>query len=1510
MNNIAPSMNNIKSKTTILIICSIFLSFFTFSQEMFTTDIERFHRDFNSTLSFTGEVREGSTRMRREFNDFWTSDSLTVQEKEEFIRIANLMGSKGAKDYPDFVCLAANKMAYVRLNMEYDQYKIYEKRIEDMLDRRRPNLREFSEFMIGMNRIMQQNVVCRNPRTHWEAHNNSFEFLYEDGEFKVLFDDINLVGYQNVDSLKIEQTNGTYWPERNYWQGNGGFVTWERVGYGRDSIIAELSRYSIDLRNVTYTADSVMFTNSIFFRTPMLGRLSDRTRNISDPSTSNYPRFTSYQQHFSVRNLVDGLDYEGGFSIQGKSFIGSGTIEEPARITITKNDSIGLTALSQRFVIDRNFITSENTTININLSEDSIFHPNVNFKFHNHIGFLELIRTREGMSQVDYVNSYHQITMDFTHLKWFIDKFKIEMTMIATPGVQNESFFESLDFYRLERYRNIQRRDPRHPVEVVTSFASYWNAPDFTLMELSRYMGYSPHQVVRMVLDLAYRNFIYYDEENEYIMVYPKALSFLEAHRGVRDSDVMQFHSVTEAGTPSAELSLLNYDLKINGIPTVHLSDSQNVKVYPIDRRIVLKKNRSFTFNGTIQAGQFYFYGSNFNFDYNRFMIDLTHCDSMKMVAETPFLNERGEPKLAIVRNKLESFNGEFYIDEAQNKSGRMDYPEYPRFITKSKSYVYFDRHDIYSGVYDRNRFYFEIEPFEMDSVGGFSGENLRFDGTLVSGGIFPDIDETLILRKDDFSLGFNTRTGPVGYPIYDGIATYWHEIDLSNYGLRGSGRLEYLTADIQADHLIFFLDSLHGHSQNLTIVEQKTHVEYPKVTGVDNTLRWSVKEDEFNILKNDKEFDMYNNQARFNGDLNLTSRGLYGEGIVGLDKANITANLINFKKDDFQSDTARFDLFVENVLNIDFQSDNVNTFVDFNERKGLFRSNGENTIWRFPRNQYISEMNELTWYMDHDELAISADSDVLAGLDDIDPQTRPEDWEDLFLEGPRFTSVHPDQDSLSFVAPRARYNYRQHIIFAEGVELIRVADATVFPGDKNITVERNAVMRPIADARLIANNTTRYHEVNNATINIFGRRNYTGYGDYNYVDALGNIQNIHFNRIGVDASAQSYGNANIVEPDNFMISPHYHFQGVVNFYANNEHLEFDGATMIQHECDRFQSEWIKFTQTIDPHDIYIPIQRLQYDINDNRLSTGLLLTRTGHLNPTFLSRRSSQYDEEIFNVHGYLHFDLQDGNFKIGQKDKIVEKSLPGDYIEMHRFICNVYGEGEMIFSRDFGQFKPNAFGNIRLHPDNDIIDFNLALLIEAYFNNRATRMMADRINQTGGLAGLDLRNDSYEKAIIEYLGTEKADQWLANLSIGSFGRMPDELESKFVFTELNFRWYQDMNSFIHYGPIGIANLKGEQVNRYVFGFIKFEKSRRGDFFEMLIEPDAETWYYFRYSAGTFSALSSDEEFNQTVYDTRPSQRELNVKDGPPYQYGLGSSTHMRRFKRDMDRKFDLGDD
>ena len=47
--------------------------------------------------------------------------------------------------------------------------------------------------------------------------------------------------------------------------------------------------------------------------------------------------------------------------------------------------------------------------------------------------------------------------------------------------------------------------------------------------------------------------------------------------------------------------------------------------------------------------------------------------------------------------------------------------------------------------------------------------------------------------------------------------------------------------------------------------------------------------------------------------------------------------------------------------------------------------------------------------------------------------------------------SVHPKQDSLNFVSPNAVFDVSNYIINASDVKFIKVADATIYPGDAEV---------------------------------------------------------------------------------------------------------------------------------------------------------------------------------------------------------------------------------------------------------------------------------------------------------------------------------------------------------------------------------------------------------------------------------------------------------------------------
>ena len=222
-------------KKNLFIIILVLYVTVTYSQT-FPEDPEKFEKVFNQELNYTGELRRNAKSMSKEFGAFWETDSLTPDEKKQFINTANIMASKGCKGYPDFVAYADIMLCFNRRNYDKGQYDDYEKALIELLnDGKRPNLKEISKYLLNIDLLIVKNIISKTARANWKAENNSFLIDYDE-EIKITFNNINLVGYKGVDSLKIYQTDGVFYPMKNKWEGQGGIVGWERVGYGLDSI--------------------------------------------------------------------------------------------------------------------------------------------------------------------------------------------------------------------------------------------------------------------------------------------------------------------------------------------------------------------------------------------------------------------------------------------------------------------------------------------------------------------------------------------------------------------------------------------------------------------------------------------------------------------------------------------------------------------------------------------------------------------------------------------------------------------------------------------------------------------------------------------------------------------------------------------------------------------------------------------------------------------------------------------------------------------------------------------------------------------------------------------------------------------------------------------------------------------------------------------------------------------------------------------------------------------------
>ena len=1443
-------------------------------------------------------INPESEEILNKFIAAWTKDSLfSTGEQEKIISVSSSLLKKNAKPYPHFShylnCLVSQKKS----TQKPENYADWNKGLDLLIAERKITLQTMDRYLVFVRQLIDSSSLFRSSSVEWRITSPDYRFVV-DSAIRVIVKNTGIVCYVRKDSLNIFETNGEYNPITYGWKGIGGLVTWERAGFKRADVYAQLNTYEVNMSRSEYSARDAVFVNKFYFDAPLKGVLTDKVKLNKTPEDADFPRFDSYQKDFKIKELYKEIDFEGGLSMQGSKLVGTGNREKQARIFIYRKDTLVIIAKANYFAFKANRIIASSAGIVIKLKNDSIFHHGLALSYMVPTRELTLFQTDNYTSQSPYYNSYHNIDMSFEQLVWKMNEPVMRFTAMMGSTIGNATF-ESVNFYNNDQFLGLQLMDEVHPLISIRSFSRFMGSEQFLAEDYASYLKKPLTQVKQLLMRMSARGFLFYDSENGMTTIRPRLHDYIAASVAKVDYDVLSIPSRTNAPVENAIFDLRSYDLTINGIPRIFVSDSQNVVIYPDNDRIIMKKNRHFQFDGQVQAGLFTFSGKNFFFNYDTFKIDLQKIDSLRIRYLTGTIDNYGFPVAEAAQNLLENMKGELYIDKPDNKSGRNSYAEYPIFRSEENGYVYYDDKKIHNGVYTRDKFYYEIYPFEMDSLDNFNRRSMKFDGELSSAGIFPVIQETLRLQPDK-SLGFTHYTPDSGLLVYSGKGRYTNKISLTNNGLSGEGTINYLTSSTASEDLQFFPDSLNAVSRAFTMTQKTSETQFPKVSSVNNKIHWLPYQDEFYAYRIDSSFSMFNNTTKLAGNLKLRPSGLSGKGRMYLEGAELLSDQFAYKANEIDADTADFYLKSLHSNGFTVLTENIDAHIDFSTFKGLFTSNEDFTLVSFPENKYVSYLDNFEWNMDKKVLAMGSSTSAPPATEVAEEG----------LKGPRYISIDPDQDSLSFIAPVAYYDYDSNFIKANEVKYIDIADARIYPEDGKLTVQPDARLRTLYKANILVNRTTRYYTLHDATINITGRNKYLGTAYYNYVDELDQQQIIYFSSLGVDDNIQSIGSGEIAEQDDFTLSPNYQYQGKFYMQAAEKFMTFDGGTLIEHNCEWLPKRWVHFRSSIDPLNILIPISDELIDIDRNKIFNGLYIYYDSvHVYPAFLSGRKFSSDKPVVTSTGYLDYDQAKQQYRIASRDKLLNLNAPGNLLTLHRESCELYGEGKLDLGAKLGQVNLTTVGNALHKSVSNETEMDVMLGLDFYIADNIIDVMAAEIDSMPSLPAADLNRPVYTKGIVDLIGRSRFDAMKSELSLfGTLKEMPPELKHTILFNELKLKWDDESNSWVSVGKIGIASINKTQINKRVDGLFELQIKRSGDILDFYLQIDRRTWYYFGYTRGVMQIHSSNSEFLDRMMKLKPNERRQKVASGESYIYMVSTdvkkNTFLRRYREIMEKQ------
>jgi hypothetical protein len=1484
----------IKKQVLLIFLTLLFISNVLFSQtkSAFTGDTEKFHSE---VIKYMGPNL--NTEQLAVVNKFLLKWDSTAFRKDIMVQIEDIsskFSERSLRPVPHFLDFLKT-LTYISEKKKEDTFFInWLKGVNEVASDTHFSNDKIDQYFKNTEAMIEDNVLFKSATVRWKVKNCELRFLH-DTNLYVTITNATLTCYSQKDSTEIYNVSGNYFPDIQQFKGTKGTITWEKAGFKKEDVSAEIKNYTINITRNNFSIDSAKLRHYLYFKEPVYGSISDQVINIPNKEKASFPRFETYEKKFKLNDIYKGVNYEGGLSFEGAIVKGTGNKFLPAKITLFRNDTLYLKISAKEFAFSKTGLTSQETSMSLYLDKDSIYHSNLGFSYFADTRQVNLYRTNNPISGSPYFDTFHKLDMFFEYLTWDMNGSRIVLSR-ARGAALGQAKFESSSFFNSDYFMKLMGLDDYHPLNRLTKFAEWFYSETFPIEEFAKWLNKPVEIVTGLCIDMANKGFVFYDRINNEITIKQKTKDFLDSYAKKKDYDVITFVSETKAPEDNAYLDLKNFRLTINGVSGVVLSDSQRVAIYPYKKQLQMGKNRSLQFDGIVDAGLFTVFGHNFTFSYDTFKINLHQIDSMKLAVETEKIDMYGNKIAQQINNVIQLGTAELYIDKADNKSGLKSFKQYPIINALSYSYIFYDKIPGLENVYKQKDFYFRIDPFTYENIDHYSREDLSLKGDFYAGNILKPTKQNLIIQENN-SLGFNMTIPENGIEIYDSKGILYNALSMSNKGLIGSGSVKHLTSATVSEEFKLFPDSMITNASTFRIEKDGTG-NYPSLNSEDVHINWQTQKDEWLATNSaGKSFNMFENGTTLDGSIKLYPGKLNGSGIINMTDSRINSNLFSFASNTIKADTADYNLKSKTTNGYSFIAENANTDINFDLQKSHFRLNTDSSVVKFPEIQYICTMTDFNYDMKNRVLDMEQAGKSNTQLLTADNLLK---LDFTKLDKPTFFATNSNTDTVAFSSWKGNYHLDQEYIEAENINYIHIADALIQPDSGKIVIDRRAKIRQINNAIIAVNNK---HILHSGKVDIESSERYTGSAIYDYVDENKEIQQITFPQLSVDTlttTAKGY----IASNQNFMLSPAFSFTGDVMLSARENNLIFTGAAGIVDNCNTLKSYNLKFKSSIDPKNVFIPISDKPRDVNDNLVFSGSFINiDSAHIYPAFLSAQKSWSDVALVNASGWLYYEKAKNRYIISSREKIIDQTLPGNFIAFDKNFCILSGEGNVNFGAKYDLVNFNSSGKTIHNIDSSKVNLETILAVDFYFSPEALKMMADEIRMMPTLKAVNLNTEFNNKGMKDLLGESAAQQIKEELDLSGTSRnLPKEFNYELLLNDVNLYWNESTSSFRSTGKIGVGFIGPQPINVYLDGYIEIQRRRSGDMFDIYLKADESTWYYFSYFKGVMMTQAGNSNYNNLI-----SNMKLSLRKHPdatvrvPYTYMITAEDRLNRFLRRM---------
>ncbi len=1379
----------------------------------------------------------------------------------------------------------------------------------------------------------------------------SFQF---EGAPVLFIDEVHqLQGIKDQDSLYIQETKLFVDLTSETVVGKGGRTDWQRVGLPSD-VFVRLVDYEVNTKRDLIDSDSAHLQYPPYFGDKIIfGHYKDRLLASGPRIAGETPNFISDDSAVPIDNIGENMSLVGRFELRAARIYSTADEGDDTPVTLEIRNDADETKMrgeSRLFmVVPGERLTGQQVDFTIYFGADSLYHPSASIDVDIVGQQVKLKRTKSSADRAPFRHSANRFAIDADNINVYLagDSAVVGRTTVSFQE-KGDVRFESDDFFDEMEYARIRALAGFNPLEVIYRYQHELYGSSDTLSAngvAERFQsGLTSGDIESVLFDLQSRGFLTYNADAQKIIVSDKLAHYVLSAREAKDYDKLAL--ISSIDTENAFIDLKAGTILLEGVKPLQFNAKKQVAIKPYGGQVAIVGDRNLDFSGQVYAGNAILTGNDFHFKYEPYYIQFDSVRYIDLFLPEGGSLEPGARKLSTA-SRLEHVSGYLLLDAPKNKSGSEDIPYFPSLQTRGPSYIYYDQADTNS-LYSRDSFFFELAPFSLNNLDSLNESNLNLKGELVSGGIFPRMEQELKIQ-DDGSLGFVARIDSMPESMYGDRGAYQGEVTLNNGGLVGNGTLKYLEAEITSPNIRFGVDSATTTAQSFLLTESVTEArQVPQVEGEAVNVTFMPYGDSLAVSPQDGgRFNLFGTgDHTFDGTLVLTPEALRGGGRLDWSQATVDSEDFSFGAKEVKIDTATVSIkSQENPGSLALTTKNVRANFDFGTGEATFGSNGSDLNTELPYIQFVTSSDRFDWDMAGGNITFETSE----GKD-------------------RFTSINPDQDSLTFTGSTAVYDNLSSQLTVGGVPYVISADARIIPGDSNVIVQPGGKIQQLTDAQIVADTLNQYHVINRATVDIAGRKEYTASGFYEY--NVGNheqefeLQNIVGTRVGKglmsEKATATRADGEIDETTRFYIDDKTRFYGTIQLDAGSKELAFDGYARI--EADKLPSaEWFVVESEGDKNNLVLNTKDAMGK-DAKPLYTGFYLSKPErNIYPSLIQTPQRRVDHPILDASGVFTYDEDKDAFLFGDSVRVNDPTAEvGNLMVFDHASGQVSGDGELgiggrlkyISMRSYGTIQmelPEQFArepepepavtsgpppagttqdttdtdegpetltdnmflleeevedapatdisvvdvrervqSMNRYPDTEV---QIMTAIDLILPRSLTEMMVNDIASGAYSAPQLLINQrvDFATAGIKTLfpaGTDR-DRAVAGLPADAVDLPASINDHTFLFSDMKMKWNGDYQSFVSTEPMnGLASVAGRPISRRFESYMEVKMTTGGDDrLYLYLKSPGETYYFFGFKDGILNVVSNNNTFMNELRSVKAKDLVLEMDDGLTYE-------------------------